>query len=246
MQRKSSLGRLAWLVVLITLAPSCLAAEDVPSPPAASPADNSEEAPADGEEPVEMQTVFAQDKRLRITLPAAWKRVEPRNKLIEIEFAISPADVEGREEEVANDDERVLGRMTMMASGGGVERNVRRWIGQFRLGQDADGKDAMHREEIEIDRAVAHTLDIAGTFFDSPKGPFGPKVEMPNYRMLGAIIEVEEAGDYFIKFYGPDNLVAEHAEAFQQMVATLEVVDVSDAEAQTDDVVEANESSSPS
>lgn len=166
-------------------------------------------------------------KLLQLAVPVAWKAVEPRNRLIEVELAILPhADGEDAAEAADTADEDApRGRLTMMAAGGDVDANIRRWVGQFRLGRDADGKDAMHRDERKLRGAIAHVLDIAGTYFDSPEGPLGPKVERADYRMLGAIIEIDGAGKYFVKFYGPADIVEENREAFEEMLATLEVLE---------------------
>ena len=173
----------------------------------------------------ELQTLLVHDKRLQLIAPAAWKVVEPRNNLIELELTILPGDRADEPDNDASDEPKPRGRLTMMAAGGDVDGNIRRWVGQFRLGRDADGKDAMRRDRRKLRGAVAHVLDIAGTYFDSPRGPFGPKVELADYRMLGAIIEVEGAGKYFVKFYGPAEIVEENHEAFQAMLESLVVVD---------------------
>ena len=92
----------------------------------------------------------------------------------------------------------------------------------------------MRRDRLSLDQAVVHTLDISGTFFEAPQGPLGPKIERPNYRLLGAIIEVEGAGRYFVKMYGPALLVAENAEAFRAMLRGLDVLSpVEEPEAST-------------
>lgn len=183
------------------------------------------------------QVLSVKENLLRLTIPAEWKIVKPRNNIIEMELAIFPKPTDSEkpnaEDETSTEIEQQAaprGRLTMMAAGGDIDSNIRRWVGQFRLGRDADGKDAMRREERKLRGAMAHILDIAGTYFDSPRGPFGPKVELPNYRMLGAIIEVEGHGKYFVKFYGPAELVAENHEAFDQMLASIEVVKPSEAE----------------
>ncbi len=174
------------------------------------------------EEQGKRQPVTLHEGRLRFTLPAAWKQVKPRNKLIEVELAIPSL----RKQKDRNSREKpVPGRMTMMASGGEVETIFRRWVSQFRLGQDAGGKDGMQRDVHERGQATVHAIDIAGTYFDAPKGPLGPKVEHPNYRMLGAIVEVEQAGRYFIKIVGPEALIAELAETFWEVLSSLEVLE---------------------
>lgn len=181
------------------------------------------------EEPPKTQTLLVDNDRLRLVVPASWKLEKPRSNIIDVELSILPREDASRTAE--SQDTRpdklppLRGRLTMMAAGGDVDANIRRWVGQFRLGRDADGKDAMHRDRRRLRGAVAHVLDIAGTYFDTPDGPFGPKVELSDYRMLGAIIEIEGAGKYFVKFYGPAAIVEENREAFEEMLSSLELVE---------------------
>ena len=83
------------------------------------------------------------------------------------------------------------GRMTVMGAGGSVQANVDR--------------------------------DITGTYKDAPAGPFagGKAVDRPDYRMLAAIVETPDRGNYFLKFYGPGKTVAKHADGFRAMVEGL-------------------------
>lgn len=213
-------------------------ADATDSSPAVEPVADADEKPK--QDKPTTKTLLVNEKQLRFTVPNAWRQVEPRNRLVEVEFAIYPHDYEEATQEPTSSEPAAsaaggndaaaqpVGRLTMMAAGGDVDANMRRWVGQFRLGRDAGGKDAMHRDKRPLRGAVAHVLDIAGTFFDSPRGPLGPKVELPNYRMLGAIIEIESAGKYFVKFYGPAEIVDENAEAFAAMLEQLEVAPQSD------------------
>lgn len=237
---KQPLALLATAGSLFVLAASSAGAEEQ----VASPSDTQQvtETAADsvaaesGEQPAsedskaqapKTQTLLVNEKHLQLVVPARWKMVKPRNNIIELELSIAPLD-EKEPAPVDPSDESMQplrGRLTMMAAGGDVDSNIRRWVGQFRLGRDADGKDAMRRDRRRLRGAVAHVLDIAGTYFDSPEGPRGPKVELPDYRMLAAIIEVEGAGRYYVKFYGPAKIVDENREAFEEMLSSLEVVE---------------------
>lgn len=195
--------------------------------PAADPAQQAEP----HQTPAEQQTLVVHESQLQLTVPASWKVVKPRNNIIEMELAVPASDeVEPTGAVPAAEMQAPQGRVTMMSAGGDVDANIRRWVGQFRLGRDADGKDAMRRDRRKLRGAVAHVLDIAGTYFDSPQGPMGPKVELPDYRMLGAVIEVEGSGKYFVKFYGPAKIVDENREAFEQMLSSLHVVEPAAAE----------------
>ena len=63
-------------------------------------------------------------------------------------------------------------------------------------------------------------VDIPGTYLDKPGGPFagGPTIKRPDYRMLAAIVQTPEAGNYFLKFYGPAATVETHAAGFRTMI----------------------------
>lgn len=230
---------------LFVLAPATGSAQEAATKPAAEEAtDTADEAAAEktdqkadakaeeksaedkpAEEP-KTQQLLVNEKRLQLTVPTRWKVVKPRYNMIDMELSIPASDEKEKPAADPADEESQppRGRVTMMAAGGDVDANIRRWVGQFRLGRDADGKDAMRRDRRRLRGAVAHVLDIAGTYFDSPQGPRGPKVELPDYRMLGVIIEVEGAGKYYVKFYGPAKIVEENREAFEEMLSSLEVV----------------------
>ena len=53
-----------------------------------------------------------------------------------------------------------------------------------------------------------------------PGGPFagGQSIDRQNYRMMAAIIETPDKGNYFIKFYGPATTVEASADGFQKMI----------------------------
>ena len=63
------------------------------------------------------------------------------------------------------------------------------------------------------------TCHVSGTYKDMPGGPFaGGSIDRPNYRMLAAIIETTDKGNYFIKFYGPAATVEASADGFKKMI----------------------------
>jgi hypothetical protein len=66
-------------------------------------------------------------------------------------------------------------------------------------------------------------VDVSGTYKDMPGGPFagGKTVERPDYRMLAAIVETAKDGSHFLKFYGPAETVAKHADGFRTMIEGL-------------------------
>jgi hypothetical protein len=147
-----------------------------------------------------------------LTAPASWTKKEPTSRIIEAEFAIPPAGGDASP-----------GRLTAMGAGGSVEQNVDRWIGQF-VGPGGTPPKPQ-RDKATVSGAQVEIVDLAGTYKDSPGGPFagGKTVMRDNYRMLGAIIQTKEKGNYFLKLYGPKATIDANAGAFQEMVKGLKV-----------------------
>ncbi|MEM1303287.1 MAG: hypothetical protein AAGG46_00235 [Planctomycetota bacterium] len=154
---------------------------------------------------------------LSFEAPAAWKRVMARNRLIELELAVP-----GKPAADTPSGDAPTARLTIMAAGGSVDQNLARWIGQFQgtaAGAAREKADIDHRE---VAGMPLHTLDIAGTYMDAPRGPFGPKEARPDYRMAAAILETKGQGTYFFKLVGPGAVVEQNAKEFAAMLDSVE------------------------
>ena len=147
-----------------------------------------------------------------LAAPEGWKRVQPKSSIVETEFAI-PSEGEGLQP----------GRMTVMGAGGSVQANVDRWYGQFAQPDGSDTKSKATTKKVKLAGCDVTIVDITGTYKDAPAGPFagGKAVDRPDYRMLAAIVETPDRGNYFLKFYGPGKTVAKHADGFRAMVEGL-------------------------
>ncbi len=144
-----------------------------------------------------------------LAAPADWKRVRPRSRIVETEFSVPPA---------AGDNQ--AGRLTAMGAGGTVKANIDRWFGQFSQPDGSATKDKAAVKELKIAGCTVTLIDVSGTYKDMPGGPFagGQMIERPDYRMLAAIIETGDAGNYFLKLYGPAKTVGGSADGFRRMV----------------------------
>lgn len=151
------------------------------------------------------------DGAFSLEAPAAWERVRPKSGMVETEFAIPGAPGEAP------------GRLTVMGAGGTVEANVERWQGQFTQPDGSATKDRTATKAFAVAGCDVTLVDIAGTFKDMPGGPFagGQAVERAGYRMLAAIIETPDRGNYFLKLTGPAATIAAQQEAFRTMVEGL-------------------------
>jgi len=131
---------------------------------------------------------------------------KPSNGIVEHEFSTPIAEGDSK-----------AGRMTVMGAGGTVEANIDRWVAQFEM-KDGD-KPKISKEKIA--GQTVHRIDLTGSYRDGR--PFGPKTLRPGYRMLAAIVETEDHGNYFLKFYGPKATVTKHEKGFETIVSSLKV-----------------------
>ncbi len=96
--------------------------------------------------------------------------------------------------------------------GGGIDANAKRWIAQF---QSKEG--AAKVEPQEINGTKVTLVSTEGAFNSGMPG--GPTTTLPDYALLGAIIENPE-GDVFVKMTGPAALVKEQRQPFLDFIAS--------------------------
>lgn len=168
-------------------------------------------APASGQAVADQAAFTIADGGFSLAAPADWKRVPPKSRIVETEFQVPGAG------------DAAAGRLTVMGAGGTVAANIDRWCGQFSQPDGSDTKDKTTTKKLSIAGCTVTMVDIPGTYKDMPGGPFagGQAVERPDYRMLAAIIETPESGNYFLKLYGPAATVAQHAGGFRTMIEGL-------------------------
>lgn len=113
--------------------------------------------------------------------------------------------------------DELAGRMTVMAAGGTVEANIDRWIGQFDQPGGGDTKDKAKIEKLKVSGQDVQWVDLAGTYKDNP-APFGGKpVLRENYRMLAAIVQTKESGNYFRSSMDRRRITTENEKAFRDL-----------------------------
>lgn len=148
---------------------------------------------------------------LKMTVPASWKVMQPRSRIIEHEFQ---APKEGD----------VVSRITVMAAGGSIDSNVERWFGQFSQPDGKATKDVAKVEKKKVGDYEVTIVDISGTMSESMGGgPFAPgkTVKREGYRMLGAIIDTKDKGLQFIKLTGAEELVEQQKKDFNDFVESV-------------------------
>ncbi len=112
--------------------------------------------------------------------------------------------------------EAVLTVFHFPGMGGDLASNLERWKGQFQSSEG--GAVDAEPQTRTVSGLEVHTLDVEGTF---AAGMMGPSTPQPDHRLLGAIVRGPN-GPVFFKLVGPSATVAQAAEAFEALVASLE------------------------
>lgn len=170
-------------------------------------ADKPEAVEAKSEAKSESIDIFGAGK---IEVPGAFKRAPLKSRIIEHEFQAKKGE----------GDDAQTARVTMMAAGGDVAANIKRWKGQFTGGDPEKQKS----EEMKVGDWTIHIVDVNGSFSERMGGgPFagGKVVERKDYAMAGAIMIHPEGRKYFVKMIGPAEVVKENRKAFVTMIKSI-------------------------
>ncbi|MCH5376325.1 MAG: hypothetical protein JJ992_20335 [Planctomycetes bacterium] len=142
-------------------------------------------------------------KAIKLQVPESWEQQPASNRLRLAQFAIKPVEGETEAEIVV---------YSFGGGGGGVTANVGRWVKQF----EAEGR------EVKVVQGKAPAgeyvlVDIAGTY----NKPVGPPIRQqtertPDSRMLAAIIQIPNEGNYFLKLTGGKKTVEKQVENFRK------------------------------
>lgn len=183
-------------------APAVAVGHDSSAPvPAAAPV-----APVPASAPVSQGSASGE---LKWTMPPRWK-TGPEKPMRAATYLVPPAagDSEGAECAV------------FVNIGGGVNANIKRWIGQFDQpdGSSSEAKAKQNKET--INGLSVTTVDLTGTFAGGGMAMGQPAAKKENYRLLGAIVETPQ-GETFFKLTGPVKTMAAAQGEFQALLKSF-------------------------
>jgi hypothetical protein len=150
---------------------------------------------------------------LRWTMPAAW-RAQPERPMRAATYTIAaaPGDREPGECAVF-----FFGR----GQGGSVQDNIDRWRSQI---VGPDGKPAVAKIDKQQARGLTMTLVDSSGGYTGMGGPMATSSKaIPNYRLLGAVVEGPGGNNIFVKFTGPAQTVAANLKQFDQLLTSFQV-----------------------
>ncbi len=149
---------------------------------------------------------------LQWTAPPEWVQEAPASSMRKAQYRLP------REAGDAEDAE--LAVFYFEGSGGSVQANIERWIGQFRKADGTpvgDGAKTTHKESHGIPITI---VDVSGTYLAGGMPAPGNKPGKPDFRMLAAVAEAKD-GPWFFKLTGPARTVARWEPVFESFLDTL-------------------------
>jgi hypothetical protein len=149
---------------------------------------------------------------LKFTAPQGWQARSASSTMRVAEFVLPERDAK------AGSAELVV--YYFAGSGGGVDANIQRWIGQM---QQPDGRatgELATREKQTINGLNVSLLDVSGTYVAEVRPGATEKHNSPGFRMRTAVVETPR-GPYYLKLVGPAKTVAAWDASFKEFLASL-------------------------
>jgi hypothetical protein len=181
----------------IVTAPSIDSGKPAPQPKPSTPDDaQATAAPSEDSDSGDAVELGA----IKLDVPNDWQEKPPGSSLVLAEFILPRAEGDDAD-----------GRLTVSTAGGTVEANIDRWKSQFQ-----PQPTAYSQEVVDVAGLKVTIVDLSGDFNDQ-RGPFAPGEIRPGYRMIGAVIPVNNQL-HFIKATGPPKTMAAHVDALHQFI----------------------------
>ena len=149
---------------------------------------------------------------LNFAAPAGWKTVATSSSMRVAQFALPRAAGD------AADAELVV--YYFGGSGGTVEANIERWLGQMQQPDGRPSSAAAKRESRTINGLKVTLVDVSGTYVAEMTPGAAQRHNSPNFRLRAAVIETPN-GPYFIKLTGPSRTIAAADKAFEQFLGSV-------------------------
>ena len=149
---------------------------------------------------------------LKFSAPSGWQPRDPSSTMRVAEFVLPARDGGSANAELVI--------YYFGGSGGGVDANIQRWLGQM---QQPDGRataDVAVRDTRTINGLKLSLLDVTGTYVAEVRPGATEKHNSPGYRMRTAIIDTAR-GPYYLKLVGPKETVGAWNASVDQFLGTL-------------------------
>jgi hypothetical protein len=149
---------------------------------------------------------------LTFTTPPGWKTSKPGSSMRVAEFTLP------RTAGDAEDAQLVI--YYFGGSGGSVDANIERWVGQM---QQPDGKPssaAAKKQTRTVNGLTVSLVDVDGTYVAETAPGSTARYNKANFRLRAGVVQTP-GGPYFIKLTGPAKTVTSWNRAYDQFLSSL-------------------------
>ena len=149
---------------------------------------------------------------LTFSAPAGWKATGPSSSMRVAQFVLPRAAGDSADAELVV--------YYFGGSGGTVNANIERWLGQM---QQPDGKPSStvaKRSTRTINGLKVTLVDVGGTYVAEMTPGSAQRHNSPNFRLRAAVIETAN-GPYFIKLTGPAKTIGASEKSFEAFLSSL-------------------------
>lgn len=149
---------------------------------------------------------------LNFSAPAGWKTVATSSSMRVAQFALPRAAGDSADAELV--------AYYFGGSGGTVEANIERWLGQMRQPDGKPSSAVAKREARTINGLKVTLVDVRGTYVAELTPGAAQRHNSPNFRLRAAVIDTSN-GPYFIKLTGPAQTIAAAEKSFEAFLSSL-------------------------
>lgn len=147
---------------------------------------------------------------IAVAAPAGWKEEPVTSSMRRGQWKI---DAEGGQAELVV---YYFGQM----GAGSVEKNLERWYGQFEQPDGKPSKEVAQTSEKTVADMKVTRVEVGGRYVAETRPGSGQRQDVPNARMLAAIVEAPD-GAYYFKLVGPEATVKAATADFDGMLDSL-------------------------
>jgi len=149
---------------------------------------------------------------LTFTPPPGWTARQPSSSMRVAEFTLPRAGSD------AEDADLVL--YFFGGSGGSVDANIERWIGQMQQPDGRASEQAARRTSRAVNGLDVTLLDISGTYVAEMRPGSTERNNKPGYRMRAAVVTTP-GGPYFVKAVGPARTMEHWSAAIDAFIGSM-------------------------
>jgi hypothetical protein len=155
---------------------------------------------------------------LKFTAPAGWQPRDASSSMRVAEFVLPGTRDSADGKSQSADAELVV--YFFGGSGGSVDANIQRWLGQMQQPDGRETKDVAVHDVRTVNGLKVSTLDVSGIYVAEVRPGSSERHNSPAFRMRTAIVETPR-GPYYIKLVGPAPTIAKWDGSYNEFLSSL-------------------------